>query len=200
MNQILYQKSKKKLLFLRFQFIISIFFCVSLLLYIVFHLYSIKNMENFSSFLINNYNIMQLYNNNYINKKNANNSLIIGIIEIDKLKIKYPILSYTNDDLLKISPCRFYGPLPNKIGNLCIAGHNYDNNLFFSKLNLLDINDTIKIYDTNNNYIYYYIYDKFEIDKSDMSCTSQNTNGKREITLITCNNLNKNRLIIKAKE
>ena len=33
-----------------------------------------------------------------------------------------------------------------------------------------------------------------------LGCTSQETNGKKEITLITCNNITGNRLIIKAKE
>ena len=36
--------------------------------------------------------------------------------------------------------------------------------------------------------------------KKDTSCTSQDTNGNKEITLVTCNNFNGNRLIIKAKE
>ena len=40
----------------------------------------------------------------------------------------------------------------------------------------------------------------YEIEKNDMSCTSQNTNGKKEITLITCNNSNKKRFIVKARE
>ena len=32
----------------------------------------------------------------------------------------------------------------------------------------------------------YYVYDKYEINDNDMSCTSQETNGKIELTLITC--------------
>ena len=50
------------------------------------------------------------------------------------------VISKTNDELLKLSICRYYGPMPNEIGNLCIAGHNYKNNLMFSKLNKLNIN------------------------------------------------------------
>ena len=45
----------------------------------------------------------------------------------------------------------------------------------------------------------YKVYDKFEVLPSDLSCTVQD-NTKKEITLITCNNQNKKRLIIKAKE
>lgn len=76
-------------------------------------------------------------------------SSIIGMIEIPILNIVYPILLDSTDELLRISPCRFYGPMPNQYGNLCIAGHNYDNNKFFSKINTLKKSDIITIYDIN---------------------------------------------------
>ena len=79
---------------------------------------------------------------------------VIGIIKIDSIKISYPILSKINDDLLKISPCRFYGPMPNQIGNLCIAAHNYNDNRFFSKLDKLQNNDIIYIYDALRKCLY----------------------------------------------
>ena len=43
----------------------------------------------------------------------------------------------SSDDLLDVSVCRFAGPMPNEIGNLCIAGHNYVNNNFFGTPTLL---------------------------------------------------------------
>lgn len=49
-------------------------------------------------------------------------------------------------------------------------------------------------------YINYYVYNKYEISANDVSCTTQDTNGYREITLVTCNNINKNRIVVKAKE
>ena len=103
-------------------------------------------------------------------------------------------------NFLKMAPCRFYGPYPNQIGNLCIAAHNYDDNRFFSNLYKLNIGDIINIYDSSNLCITYSVYQKYEISIKDTSCTSQNTNGQKEITLVTCNNINKNRLIIKARE
>ena len=48
------------------------------------------------------------------------------------------------------------------------------------------------------NKVTYTIFDKFEVDISDISPLEQN-NFVREITLITCNNSNKKRLIIKAR-
>ena len=156
-----------------------------------------------SSILLNSFNIQRLYSDkkDYITiPLNSNEDFfVIGNIQIPSIEINYPILSNANDELLKIAPCRFYGPYPNEIGNLCIAGHNYDDNRFFSNLHKLNIGDKINIYDSNNYLITYYVYKKYEINKNDTSCTSQNTYGKKEITLVTCNNLNDNRLIVKAK-
>ena len=128
-----------------------------------------------------------------------NNFVMIGYIEIPKINIKYPILSNISDELLKVSPCRFYGPLPNENGNLCIAAHNYDDNRFFGNLYKLNIGDMINIYDSSNNVTHYYVYDKFESSEKDTSCINQDVHVLKELTLITCNNLNKNRLIIKSK-
>lgn len=175
-------------------FIITIYFSYS---------YFIKNeKESISKELLNTFNLERLYlneSNTTISLNSHKKYLVIGTIEIPSIKINYPILSDTNDELLKIAPCRFYGPYPNEIGNLCIAGHNYDNNVFFSNLYKLNKGDEIRIYDSSGSFIKYYVYNKYETNKKDTSSTSQNTNGSRELTLVTCNNFNDNRLIIKAK-
>jgi len=49
------------------------------------------------------------------------------------------------------------------------------------------------------NYIPYIIYNKFETNEDDTSSLNQNTNGEIELTLVTCTNINGNRLVIKAK-
>lgn len=87
-----------------------------------------------------------------------------------------------------------------KYGNLCIAGHNYNNYQFFSRLKKLQIGDVISIYDLSGEKVNYEVYLSSEIDFEDLSCTEQNTNGKREITLITCNNIKNRRRLIKAVE
>lgn len=85
-------------------------------------------------------------------------------------------------------------------GNLCIAGHNYVDNRQFGKLHSLQVEDIIKIFDLDGNSLDYIIYSKNEISAEDLSCTDQNTNGLKEITLITCNNVKGNRVCIKARE
>lgn len=209
MNQIIFSEHenvkdikkniRKKFKFLLYSSIVLIFVAI---LYFLYSYYISNKNESISKGLLNSFNLERLYvNNNYVTVPlNSNRDyFVIGAIEIPSIKINYPILSDTNDELLKISPCRFYGPFPNEVGNLCIAGHNYDNNQFFSNLYKLNIDDEIIIYDSSNSLIKYYIYDKYETNKNDTSCTSQDTNGRKEITLVTCNNFNGNRLIIKAK-
>ena len=211
MNQILYTvnhsenilvKRKNRLFTFILYFSLAIFF--SSLAYFCMYLYDVKKQEKLASELLNSFNIDSLYSSdkNYTAVKlNASTEAkVIGIIKIDKIGIEYPILSETTNEALKIAPCKFFGPDANKVGNLCIAGHNFDDARFFSKLNLLKNNDIINIYAPANVCVSYKIYDMYEIEKTDMSCTSQNTNGKKEITLITCNNSNKKRFIVKARE
>lgn len=46
----------------------------------------------------------------------------------------------------------------------------------------------------------YSVYSSYETDYDDLSCINQDTNGNREITLITCNNIKNRRRVIKATE
>ena len=122
----------------------------------------------------------------------------IATINIPKIGVNYPILSETTTELLKISPCKFWGADPNKVGNFCIVGHNYRNSLFFSKVPTLEYGDIIEITDLSGKTVKYSVYDKYQVDPNDTSCTSQLTNGRTEITIITCTDDSKQRVIIKA--
>ena len=124
----------------------------------------------------------------------------IGVINIPSINVNYPILSTYSDALLKIAPCKFHGPNPNEVGNLCIAGHNYRNSKFFSKVPKLENGDVIEITDLAGNTVTYSVYDKFIVNPDQLECTSQLTGGRKEITLITCTDDNKQRHIIKARE
>ena len=123
---------------------------------------------------------------------------IVGKIKIPSINVDYSILSETSDALLKVSVCKFWGSNPNEIGNLCIAGHNYRNKRFFSKVPTLKVGDIIEITDLNNNTLKYSVYDKYTVDPTDTSCTSQITNGKKIVTLITCTDDSKQRVIVQA--
>ena len=130
----------------------------------------------------------------------------VATISIPKLNIKYPILDGVTDsaeeteELLKISLVKFWGPEPNDVGNFCIVGHNYRNTKFFSKISTLQTGDVIDITDMFGKTLQYKVYNQYVVDPTDVSCTSQLTNGKKEITLITCTTDSKHRTIIKARE
>lgn len=122
-------------------------------------------------------------------------------LTISSLGIDYPVLSETSEELLKISLNKYWGNGPNKIGNYCIVGHNYANGKLFGKLSQMEIGDTAVLEDTSTGKkVTYEAYQKYIVDPTDVSCTSQLTNGKREMTLITCKNYGTQRLIIKCRE
>lgn len=123
-----------------------------------------------------------------------------AIVNIPSIGVNYPILNTTTDELLKISPCYFWGPKPNEVGNYCIVGHNYRNSKFFSKVPTLENGDIIELTDLTGRTLKYSVYDKYLVSPTDVSCTSQRTNGKKEITLITCTNDSSQRVIVKARE
>lgn len=206
MNQILlysFKQNKFKGILLLIFFIILIILIMSLLFYLIIHYFSVERNKELANSLMVSYNISALYSHssNYSISDSINiNPTIIGSIEINKINLRYPIISTANPENLKKSICRFAGPMPNEIGNLCLAGHNYVNNTFFGKLYLIDMNDEIKIFDNNGNFIRYSVFKKFEVSKFDFSCTSQLTYGDKMITLMTCNTLNDKRKILVAKE
>ena len=126
----------------------------------------------------------------------------IATINIPKIDCEYPIIDRTTDELLKISPCKFHGADPNQVGNFCIVGHNYRNDKFFSHVPELSIGDEIEITDRigDTGTLTYKVYDKYVVDPEDTECTTQRTNGMKEITLITCTRDSKQRVIVKERE
>ena len=57
----------------------------------------------------------------------------------------------------------------------------------------------LEITDLNNTTLKYSVYDKYTVDPTDTSCTSQITNGKKIVTLITCTDDSKQRVIVQAE-
>lgn len=123
-----------------------------------------------------------------------------AILNIPSLGIEYPVLSETSESLLKISLNKLWGPNVNEVGNYVIVGHNYKSKKMFGKLSEIGLNDIVKLTDLKGRTVQYAVYDKYVIEPTDVKCTSQLTNGKREVTLITCTNGGKQRLVVKARE
>ena len=131
----------------------------------------------------------------YVNAGNKS-YVVDGEINIPKI---HPVVRETTEQYLKVAPTKFAGPNMNTVGNYCIAGHNYKNNQFFSKLSQLQINDEVYLTSKSGRKVAYKVYAKYEVNETDFSCTNQETNGTMEATLITCTAQKDNRLVIKCR-
>ena len=167
------------------------------------------------------------YGNNYLNEKEVSASLttieetlnsketeqleslpelefkgykVEGIIEIPKINIKYPIIDHTNEETMKVSITKFWGPQANEIGNYTVAGHNNKDGTMFGKTKYLQIGDKIRLTNLRNETIEYEIFKIYSIEPDDVGCVESVQSGTREITLITCTNGHKNRLVTKARQ
>ena len=125
----------------------------------------------------------------------------IGVVRIPKINITYPILSKTTDALMKIAPCKFHGCSPNEVGNLCVIAHNYRRKgVFFSDVENLVIGDIVEIQDLSQRVIQYEVYDIHTVMPNNVADTTQKTNGRKEVTLITCTDDSEQRIIVRCKE
>ena len=109
----------------------------------------------------------------------------------------YVLEEYSKQALLT-SVTKFYGGEPNKVGNFCIAGHNYGSTNMFQNIKKLKVKDEIFLTDTNGNKFKYLIYDMYTVLPNETRCLSQKTDGNTELTLITCTPDSERRIIVKA--
>ena len=121
-------------------------------------------------------------------------------LEIPKIELETYILKDFSKETLNMSVTKFWGCKPNTIGNYCIAGHNFKNKNMFHDLKKLERNDNLFIIDNKVGKVEYEIYDIYKVLPEDTSCLEQETNGKKEVTLITCTSDSEERIIIKAVE
>ena len=131
---------------------------------------------------------------------------VIGIVKIPKIEIEYPILdidTYNPEETkepMKFSIVKYWGGNVNDYGNLSIAGHNnYDGTMFGKTKKLVKV-DIVELTDLSKKTIQYEIYDIFVTDPNDVTILQTKDENIREVTLITCTNGNKQRLILKARE
>lgn len=121
-------------------------------------------------------------------------------LEIPKIELETYILKDFSKETLNMSVTKFWGCKPNVTGNYCIAGHNFKNKNMFHDLKKLEKQDNLFIIDNKVGKVEYEIYDIYKVLPEDTSCLEQETNGKKEVTLITCTSDSEERIIIKAVE
>lgn len=161
----------------------------------IFELYK-ENIE--ISNMDNNKNISKI-SNEKIESKYLNFD-VIAKLEIPIINLETVILKDYSKKALDVCATKFWGPNPNEIGNFCIVGHNYKKKNMFSNLINLKIGDEIYLSDNNNGKHKYNIYDIYKVKSNSTFPLEQETEGKKDVTLITCVNYTDNRLIIKSRE
>lgn len=123
-----------------------------------------------------------------------------GTITIPSTGLASPVLERATKNALEVAIAIQTGPGLNQVGNTVLAGHNYRNGTLFSNNKEIGLGDKIYIKDTSGLTVTYSVYEKTEILPEDASYINRDTNGKREITLYTCNDDSSMRIIIKAVE
>ena len=125
---------------------------------------------------------------------------VVGKLEMPTINIQYPILDViTHAKAIEVSVGILYGPGVNQPGNTVIIGHNYNNGLFFGKNKHLQIGQKIYITDIYGNKKEYTIFNKYYTPESDTSYITRKTDGKTEVTLVTCDTTGANRLVVCAR-
>ena len=157
-----------------------------------------------------NVDLNTLYQDNNSDTNNNGNKVdymgysMIGTIEIPKTDVEYPIIADEDASInsLNVAIVKLYpsSDMLNEVGNTVLVGHKYKNGTFFSNNKKLEKGDKIYITDLTGRTVTYEIYSIYETTTSDSEYMNRDTNGRREISLSTCTDDTKARLIIWAAE
>ncbi|MDZ5252277.1 class D sortase [Clostridium sp. LIBA-8841] len=129
-------------------------------------------------------------------KKNTNKGNIWGLLEIKKINLLSPIVEGVSEENLKYSIAHFENSsLPDEEGNCVLGAHNNVYGSIFENLKELEVGDIIELNYKNKIYKYK-IFTKKVIEPTDFTLLEKGE-GK-EITLVTCTNRAKNRLVVKG--
>ncbi|HHD2753725.1 TPA: class D sortase [Clostridium perfringens] len=133
------------------------------------------------------------YKEETINSKRTN---VIGILEIKSIGLKAPIVDGEENLDYVVAKYRSSANF-GQAGNVILAGHNNMKGSIFKNLYKVKTGDIIEI-KTDNNIYKYKLTERVIVNPSDSSLLTQDI-SKKEITLITCINRAKERLILKGK-
>ncbi|MFY8253793.1 class D sortase [Clostridium perfringens] len=133
----------------------------------------------------------------YKNNNSATNNLgAIAILKISSIDLEAPIVN--GEDNLNYVVAK-YRNSPNfgEKGNTILAGHNNMDGSIFKNLYKVKVGDIVEV-QYGNKIFKYKISQKEIVEPNDSSLLTQDL-SKKEITLITCTNRAKQRLIIKGE-
>lgn len=132
---------------------------------------------------------------NYVNNKINP----IGILEIPSIKLKAGIIKgATTKELRQGIGYYTNTSLPSEIeGNFVIAAHDSGKMPIFRNLKSLEIGDEVIVNQKNKSFKYI-VTDKFIVNPYDVEIL-QSVQGKKQITMFTCTNKGKQRLVVRGE-
>lgn len=140
--------------------------------------------------------------NTYKNKGNKNNNSatnnprIIAILKISSINLKAPIVD--GEENLNYVVAKYKNsPKFGENGNTILAAHNNMKGSIFKNLYKVKIGDTVEV-QKDNELFRYKITQREIVEPNDPNLLTQDL-SKKEITLITCTNRAKERLILKGE-
>ncbi len=140
--------------------------------------------------------------NTYKNKGNKNNNSAtnnpgtIAILKISSIDLKAPIVD--GEENLNYVVAKYKNsPKFGENGNTILAAHNNMKGSIFRNLYNVEIGDTVEV-QKDNELFKYKITQREIVEPNDPSLLTQDL-SKKEITLITCTNRAKQRLIVKGE-
>ena len=185
-----------------FIFIFALYFFTFLMIYDNFRERKLNSLEK---------SALELFENKIETKKdeiipenitptvNYNGYTILGRIQIPRIGFSSVILKEQTYEAMNIGTIKSYGVDLNEPGGFVVSGHNFRgrNRFFYSILNLKS-GDKVNITDASGKYMEYTVY---EVDRyvspNDTSYLSY-FDGYH-VTLVTCENGGKSRIVVKAR-
>lgn len=133
--------------------------------------------------------------------KSINDENILGILHIDSIDVKLPIMRGTTERVLQVGVGKLEGTTPiGEFGNTALSahrGHSYGR--LFNRLDEVLVGDFVKI-QTRQDELIFEVYDVKIVEPDDLSVLNMNKNEKI-LTLITCHPLytSTHRLIVHGR-
>lgn len=124
---------------------------------------------------------------------------VIGMIEIDRIGIRYPLVEGAGQDELRyavghVSSTAGIG----EYGNCVLAGHRGSRyGEFFKRLGEVKVGDEIRVTSLNGSEYCYEVAEMFVVEPDDVRVMEQD--GDERVTLISCENGGKKRLVAYGK-
>lgn len=121
----------------------------------------------------------------------------IGVVDIPSVGVRGQIYEGIDDETLKYYVGRFTtGVMPGEIGNFAIAAHNNIYTELFRNLHKVQVGEKVRIITRTKEYVYQ-VTSKQTINPTQVEVLKGSK--KKEITLVTCTNMGRERVIVKGE-